>query len=49
MFAIIAAIAAAIGVLEAFTSLSGISILGLLCVAVACLAVHLVWPVALRR
>ena len=49
MFAIIAAILFAIAALIAFGSLSGISVTGLIAAGLACLAVHLVWPLPLRR
>lgn len=45
MFAIAAVVLAAIASLVAFGSLSGISAAGLGWAAVACLAVHLLWPV----
>lgn len=44
MFAIAAVVLAVIAGLVAFGSLSGISAIGLLCFALACLAMHLVWP-----
>ena len=44
MFGIAAVILFAIAALIAFGSLSGISITGLIAAGLACLAVHLLWP-----
>jgi hypothetical protein len=41
MFAILAAILFAIATLIAFTALSGISIIGLVCAGLLCVALHL--------
>ena len=47
MFGIAAVVLFAIAALIAFSTLSGISVIGLVCAGLACLAVHLLWPVAL--
>ena len=47
MFGLAAVVLFTIAALIAFTALSGISILGLLAAGLACLAVHLLWPVGL--
>ena len=46
MFAILAFVAFAIAALIAFTPLSGISVLGLIAIGLALLALHLIVPVA---
>jgi len=45
MFGIAAVVLFTIAAIEQFGSLSGISTMGLLAAGLACLAVHLLWPV----
>lgn len=45
MFGIAAVVLFTIAAIIAFGALHGISVIGLVCAGLACLAVHLLWPV----
>lgn len=49
MWALIAVIIFAIAAFVAFTASTAVSVAGLVCVGLACLALHLLWPTVVEH